>query len=323
TEVLAMAHTLRDRWLEAVVLGHLGSLAQEEGQLDEAERCLRQALVHQRELGARPQEGLSLGYLGVLLHERGQLCEARDCYQRAIAVLDEVDDGLGVSYVWFHRAALEAAEGNIEAVAHCRRKADEGLGDLGSDKSAPMQAMVEAHVAYAQMRQALEEGRSQEAHRLEQTITTILAHMRQPEGELAPPVARFDGVRSMLRLVEQGLAQLQPPDGALLVCRDGGWFRPPHEAWIDYRRRRSLKRLLVALTEHRISAPGVGVELATMIEAGWPNEPLSEEVGANRVYVAVTTLRKAGLHDILHSSDTGWFLDAATPVLWADGPEEG
>jgi hypothetical protein len=52
-----------------------------------------------------------------------------------------------------------------------------------------------------------------------------------------------------------------------------------------------------------------------LLEAGWPGERVLPDAGANRVYVALATLRKMGLKEVLKSNDSGYFLDPAVPVL--------
>ncbi|MEM6991151.1 MAG: hypothetical protein AAF721_11655 [Myxococcota bacterium] len=46
---------------------------------------------------------------------------------------------------------------------------------------------------------------------------------------------------------------------------------------------------------------------------------MAARAGANRVYVALTTLRKLGLRDYLLSQDDGYLLDPAMPIARASG----
>jgi len=75
-----------------------------------------------------------------------------------------------------------------------------------------------------------------------------------------------------------------------------------------------LHRLLVALLEVRLRSPGAGLELHTLLEAGWPGEQMSHASGANRVYVAIATLRKEGLADVLLKRPAGYLLDPTLPI---------
>ena len=315
---LEAARGLGDRWLEGVILGNLGSLTQEEGRLDQGEAHLRESVAILREMGARPQVGRTLGYLGVLLHEATRVEEAGDAYQQAVEMLEGLGDHEGASYVLFHWSALEAGEGELEEARRHREAARAAPHDEGV---AAMEVLAGAHEALALARRAQRRGDGEAARAALASVAAAVAQVSEADEEGgSPPVERFDGVRSMLRLLERAQAKLKPRDDALQVHREGSWFKPPGGEWTDFRRRKALRRLLVALATQRLGAAGVGVTLAELMEAGWPGEVMSEEVGANRVYVAITTLRKFGLRETLRSDDSGWFLDPALPVFWSEGP---
>ena len=48
--------------------------------------------------------------------------------------------------------------------------------------------------------------------------------------------------------------------------------------------------------------------------AGWPGERMHPEAASNRVYVAITTLRKLGLKPVLVRRDDGYLLDPEVTV---------
>jgi hypothetical protein len=60
------------------------------------------------------------------------------------------------------------------------------------------------------------------------------------------------------------------------------------------------------------------MDLDALLQAGWPGERVVPSAGANRVYVALTTLRKLGLRHFLLSRDDGYLLDPALPVRRVD-----
>ncbi|PRQ06315.1 sigma 54-interacting transcriptional regulator [Enhygromyxa salina] len=92
----------------------------------------------------------------------------------------------------------------------------------------------------------------------------------------------------------------------LTVARDGSWFCLTGHARVDMGHRRPLTRLVRALAEHRLAHPGQSLELRELLALGWPDEHVVERAGANRVYVALTTLRKLGLRDVLQRDDHGY-----------------
>ncbi len=54
--------------------------------------------------------------------------------------------------------------------------------------------------------------------------------------------------------------------------------------------------------------------------AGWPRERVGHLAAKNRVHVAVSTLRKLGLRDVLLSRDDGWLLDPHVALVRSDAP---
>ena len=79
-----------------------------------------------------------------------------------------------------------------------------------------------------------------------------------------------------------------------------------------------MRLILVRLVQEHRENPGAGLPLEALLEAGWPGEKVMASAGANRVYVALTSLRKFGLRKILLSRDDGYLLDPATPVQRVD-----
>jgi hypothetical protein len=100
---------------------------------------------------------------------------------------------------------------------------------------------------------------------------------------------------------------------ALTVHASGAWFCAPGAT-----RRVALgegtSRILAALAERRRTAPGEPVGTFDLVSAGWPDESVAPLAGANRVYVALATLRKLGLARFLVRTKDGYALDPAARV---------
>ncbi len=98
----------------------------------------------------------------------------------------------------------------------------------------------------------------------------------------------------------------------ILLGHDGEWLETPNGMRHSLGRRRPLRRLLLALARaHAAGAPSLSVD--ELLEAGWPGERPLPEAGSNRVWVAISTLRKLGLGEILQRWDGGYRLDPAVP----------
>jgi hypothetical protein len=129
---------------------------------------------------------------------------------------------------------------------------------------------------------------------------------RPTAGELA---------RRLRAALRSGIDDVQPD--ALLIGASAAWFRPPHGPRVDLSRRRTLRLILDALAQHHQKGSGAGLSLDDLISAGWPDEHILPEAALNRAHVALSTLRKLGLRDILESRDDGYHLAASVPVVMA------
>jgi hypothetical protein len=79
---------------------------------------------------------------------------------------------------------------------------------------------------------------------------------------------------------------------ALVVDEPRGQVRAPGREAVDLSTRVPVRRVLLRLAELRETSPGVALPSASLLEAGWPGEAFSPDAGANRLQVALSTLRK-------------------------------
>ncbi|MEZ4315756.1 MAG: hypothetical protein R3F14_47675, partial [Polyangiaceae bacterium] len=61
-------------------------------------------------------------------------------------------------------------------------------------------------------------------------------------------------------------------------------------------------------------APGTGVSLDELREAGWPGERMAAASAANRIYVALHQLRGLGLQERVIRTQDGYLLDPTLAV---------
>jgi hypothetical protein len=137
----------------------------------------------------------------------------------------------------------------------------------------------------------------QSALRLTPRVRAMLGH-----GAPKPPAARAQA----------------PAEPALLVDHEGRWFRVRGQERVELAHRKTLARVFAALVAQRRSAPGVASSMAELLAAGWPEERVLERAGANRVHVALTTLRKLGLREWLLRRDEGYLIDPEADVRVSD-----
>ena len=113
--------------------------------------------------------------------------------------------------------------------------------------------------------------------------------------------------RALHRSVERLLQQTEAGLSAWVVAADGSWFQAPEGPRVGLERRPTLQPLLAALAAQRVAHPGQGLALQELVAIGWPGERLLAKSARNRVYVAISTLRKMGL-ELLERSDEGGYL---------------
>ncbi len=105
---------------------------------------------------------------------------------------------------------------------------------------------------------------------------------------------------------------------AFEVARDGSRFRCPDGTEHDLRSRRALKRIVAALVQAHRARPGTPVTVAELLDAAWPGEQLQAKAGANRVYVAMTNLRKLGLRALVMRGEGGYSISTEVALRVAD-----
>ncbi len=88
------------------------------------------------------------------------------------------------------------------------------------------------------------------------------------------------------------------------VARDHSWFSVEGGPRLELLRREPVRRVLRALVE----ANGAAMSVDEIARSAWPGEVLVGSSGPDRVYVAISSLRKLGLRDALVRDDRGYTL---------------
>ena len=119
TRALDLARRLPDRRLEGRILGQLGTLQRDQGDVELAKCSLEAALKLHREVADRRAEGAVLGNLGNLYFEQGLMTEARAHYEVALAVNAEFGNRRIEGSVLGNLGLLHHEQGRVEqALAH-------------------------------------------------------------------------------------------------------------------------------------------------------------------------------------------------------------
>jgi predicted ATPase len=285
-----------DRWSEALPLANLAQLDQAAGEYEMSAREYEQALLRFREHGDRRYEARYLGYRAGLEHERGDFAAARAIYATSLELLASMRIAPTEGYFRACLAALEAADGRVDDALRELERAEMLLAS-----GAPPAAVAALEVHRGHLDLMLARG----AAALRATTLVARAQQRLRDAQLAD---RSEDVRFAVRLLTRALAGSVPaPSRAVLhVDADARAFRIGDQPPVDLTRRAALRHIVTALVEAR----GKPLTADELLALGWPGEKVLGDAGANRVRVAISTLRRLGLASVLLTSDAGYFLDA-------------
>lgn len=101
------------------------------------------------------------------------------------------------------------------------------------------------------------------------------------------------------------VADVAPAEPSMTLGPEAAWVGTPSGEVFELRPG-PLRRLTLHLARQRRAAPGVSSDVDALLEAGWPGENPQREAGLNRVYVALSTLRKLGLREVLERDEQGY-----------------
>lgn len=99
-----------------------------------------------------------------------------------------------------------------------------------------------------------------------------------------------------------------PRSATLRVAPDASWFAVDDAAPTSLARRAPLRRVLLALVENARTTPTRALPVGALFLAGWPGERIRADSSAGRVYVALSTLRRLGLADVIERFEDGYRL---------------
>jgi predicted ATPase len=306
-----------DHRRQAVSLANLGTLLQDEGKLDEARLHYERAITTFRDISDRRAYGFFIGHTGTLDQLEGAIDDARTRYEDAAATAREMGDAPFEAEHLGYLSTVLAARGDIERASELLDRAAELLAGAGDRGAATALRIHRGHIDLAMARRAetrddretAAQHRAQAQHCIDDLFEDD--HVQ----EVATPLPHK--ARVAVSLLERAIEHEEPanaelPTDALVIGPEARWFCPPGGDPVDLFRRKTLRRLLQRLAEQHTSGADRGLTVDELLAAGWPGERVSREAGANRVRVALATLRKLGLKSYIHSRPDGYML---TPDL--------
>jgi len=261
----------------------------------EARACLSRALERSKILGFPQSEGEVLGYLALLDLEEGRLTAAEERLARSQSLLHEMDPLRLVLL-----AAFGALQAELEPMAE-QNPVGEAMR-LAQDRREPgLAAAVGMLASVVPLLNGQAKGDRLEAG----NVTPTLA----PRGSL--------GARYAKRITERVRDRLVGLQDSLEMAAGGEWFSVRRGERIAVKRP-LLRALLLELALRRGSFEQRLVSRDQLIAALWPDEEMAPSVAANRLSVALSTLRGLGLaHEIVSTSE-GVGFDPSLKIVLVD-----
>lgn len=323
-------------------LTNLAGLLTETGRLERAREVFTEALNALRRSNDVQAEAVAVGNLGLLEQEVGDLQQARDHFERALALHEEMGHRrfIGITrcdiagLLWEEGHTAEAVDLYTEGLKSLRLAGDlrqEALMVLARDACAAMvgltaQPYIDTPLSPKAAADVLDEGTSlSAAGHLYQQIAALAcaddeAHSearRRAERALPLPTDEEDSDERRLaaRLLRAALTRTESLAHSLQIGPGATWFTPPAGERVDLSRRPVLCRVLETFVTHRLSATSEPLSLQDLIRGGWPGERLSADSATNRVHVALSTLRRLGLKNIIRHRHGGYHLHPEVAVV--------
>ncbi|MCB9758820.1 MAG: tetratricopeptide repeat protein [Alphaproteobacteria bacterium] len=324
---LRRAEATGDLRFQAAILSNLGGVDQCLGRYEAATDAYRRvSAAMDHVIDARLRYAVQLGH-ATALHAQGRPEAARAHYEQARRVAWALADPHRESECEGFLAALAVATG-LPAEGASRLERARALAPSPPARLEVTLALLDALVRLAGWRDLLQAGE----------LTAAAGSIREARGQLRAS-ARQVGPAVMsawraARLLEHACAQaeaaleaagagpLEIPDAtdALIVEPGAVGIWLPAGAYVDLRRSRLKRRLLLALVEAHLARPGTTLDLDALWQAGWGDEVALGAARRNRVYVAVSSLRTAGLEALLQTTPEGYRLAPELAVVLRRAP---
>lgn len=286
-----------------VTLG-LADIAATEGREDAAVEQFEQARKLAADIGDDHLSDLACAELGVAALRGRDPDRAVQLLHAAVRNFEARSDMASVARYVAMLSAAHAMRADLETA---QRALDHARAIVGSATATPPAAAVRFAEAVVSLVSAERVPGEQQS----QYLAVVRDVLTEP-GVLPAPQRRYLE-REVLRAFpawaasdDDALAQ------TLVLAADGSWFQVPGGDKTSLENRVAPRRILGALTAARRANRALSMD--DLREAGWPDERVIRSAGANRVYVAIATLRKLGLGRLLMSGKAGYRLAPDVPV---------
>lgn len=286
---------------------------------------------------ARPEwRGATVHFYRAVAEElAGRPVEASRTYVRALLRARQTGNRLIEAMVHAARARLSADHDELASAERSVAQAEAMFADLDDPTHGALAELSRGHLDLARARVAP----PRDAASLRASVEACLARHRGAGGAAQRSFDVRIAARRLFAVVEtQALAsppaeevsstsrRAGPPTPArphaaacIEVERTGRWFQLPFNERVSLGTRGALRRILAGLSADRLERPGRTRSPEEVFAIGWPGQRCHPESAQARVYVAISSLRKLGLRDVIRRAHDGYFVDPDQELLLVDG----
>lgn len=292
-EASVILRDMEEQRLSVAWAGDVATVLTEEGSLDAARERLVEAVEAHRRLGDRWYEAERLGELGMIELVSGRSEHAEPALRESARLLGAAGDRKQQAFFGAALALSVAERGQGDDAGALLAEASEACDASALQLFTRGVAIVRATPG------------NERDLRLDEARAAVLAALD------ANALAVRMAARALSSVVDRLAARADAP-ARITIARDGSWIEiAEHRSSVEGT---APRRLAVFLARSRFDHPGRPLSVDVLFDAGWPGDDAAEEKRANRVRVALTQLRKAGLRHALLSQPEGYLLDPTIPI---------
>lgn len=312
------------RWQANVALSYGFSLLDAE-RSEDADEVFQTAKTLAGSIDDAILEARALGYLGNTARYRARYAVADALYAQARARLENIEDPTWTAVFNMDAGLCALCRGEPRLATTYFDAAIAGFAARRTHKLARLTGAANA-LALAQLR-ANEQG--DDAHARPAHWAAIEENPRPQDPTLERNCALYRQAASIVvtghlpklpappehsnqhdiiarRILDAIVAEQRRTRPHWKIIGDGAAVVSPTQERLDLSRWPLLGRLAIALATAHADAPGRALSTTELFAAGWPDEGAQEDAIKNRVRVAVSTLRRHGLRELIESEDGGY-----------------
>ncbi len=293
------------------------------GQHAEAGAALRELVPRALAVDEPGVAGVALGYLGNVARARGLHRAAARCWSRAHAELRRAGDRLFAAAFAMDEAIASLLRGEDRAAS---QRLETAARDAEARAHWYLPSLVGHYQVLARLRAepvpdvTLDGPETDLARFLHDVRALGAALTRAPRADHGEAVAALaarapsvEHARASVAWLRARLDDARVPGPSLRV-HDEGRVVEWAERVIDLSKLGASRRLLLALVDANRAGAGP-LSLDALVGAGWPGERLVPSAARNRVHVALSSLRSAGLRAAIERIEAGYRLDPTIRVV--------